>query len=157
MSDGEHDSRSATADPLGAVTSTPAPGRAPGPERGDAVVPVHAAVFLLVAVAAVWIGVRGADAYHAARQGGAFPSDVRRMLAFTLLFNSSVLVALVLAVAGEAVRTAIALARGGRPGRLLARCGLALLPLLVFGLGHAWLNPWLPTLLRELRTLASGS
>ena len=149
MSDGEHDSRSASAGPLGAVT--------PEPQRRDALVPVHAVVFLLVAAVAVWVGVRGADAYHAARQAGAFTTGVRRLLAFTVLFNFAVLVALVLAFAGEVLRAGVAVVRRGRPGRLLARCGLALLPLVVFGLGHAWLNPWLPALLRELRTLASGS
>jgi hypothetical protein len=159
MSDGEHDSRSASADPPGAVTPTPGPPprQSSAAAGSDALVPVHAAVFVLVAAVAVAIGVRGADAYHAARETGAFPSEVRRVLAFSLLFNFSVPVALVLAFAGEALRTAIGLVRGRRQGRLLARCGLALLPLLVFGLGHAWLNPWLPQLLRELRTLVSGS
>jgi len=148
MTDGEHDSRSASADLPAAST--------PPPVEPDPLIPVHAVVFTAVAILAVGLGLHGADAYHAARSAGSFPADVRRLLAFTLLFNFAVLVALALAVVGEGLRTIVRLVRRGRPGRLLARCGFSLVPVLVFGLGHAWLNPWLPDLLREVRTLVAS-
>ena len=117
-------------------------------------VPVHSVVFAALAVAAVVAGAVAAERYHVAREAKAFPPETRRLLAFALFFNAATVVALGLAVLGAVVHAPAARRRGA--ARAAARVGIALLPLVLFGLGHALVNPWLPDLLVQIWTRFGG-
>ena len=121
-------------------------------------VPAHVIVLVLLAVAAL---VAGHDAEGAYRAGQAaetgFTADIRRAVAFGLLFNIAIGIALAAAWLIELVATFVRVGRRTSPaGRAFARLGLATLPLLVFVVGHRLINPWLPDLVRQIGTLARG-
>ena len=119
--------------------------------------PAHAVVLTLLAGVALVAARSAATAYHAGQVAISFGPDIRRAVAFGLLFNLAIAIALLLAWLIELVMTGIRLVRKTAPtGRALARLALSLLPLLVLTLGHRLVNPWLPDLLRQLATLARG-
>ena len=98
-----------------------------------------------------------AAAYHSGQAAGSFGPDIRRAVAFGLLFNLAIAIALLLAWIIELVATIVRVARKtATTARAFARLGLALLPATVLILGHVLLNPWLPDLLRQLAALARG-
>ena len=125
------------------------------PER-LALFPPYAIVLLLTAGLSVLIASKGADAWHAARAAHQFPEETRREIVFSLVFAWSVFAALAAAWLGELGASVVRLARHRPAGRVAARLGLALLPLLVFGIGHRIVNPWLLELAGRVRELLSG-
>lgn len=148
------------------VDDTPAPESAgesrpaePGPEASTelGLLPPYAIVLLLTAALSLFIASKGASAWHEALGAGGFPEDTRREVVFALVFCYSVGVALLAAWLGELAATVLRLVRKRPPGRVLARLGLTLLPLAVFGIGHRIMNPWLVELLAELRRMAGGT
>lgn len=118
--------------------------------------PPYAVVLILTAGLSVLIASKGADAWHAARAAGSYPEETRREILFALVFSWAVLAALAAAWLGELVATVVRLARRVPAGRALARLGLTLLPLLVFGIGHRLVNPWLFELVSQVRQLGAG-
>jgi hypothetical protein len=115
--------------------------------------PPYSLVLLLTAGLSLVVAAKGATAWHEARAAGGFPEEVRREVVFALVFTLSVGAALVLAWLGELAATVLRLAKGLGARRVLARLGLTLLPLAVFGIGHRIMNPWLFELGDQVRQM----
>lgn len=135
-----------------AVEAPAAEGGARPPSR----VPIHSIVFAVLAVVAIAVGIAAADAYHEALEAQAFPGEVRRFLAFALFFNAAAGVAFAVVLLAELLGAIVSAVKGRWPGRCFVRVLVAAIPLLIFGIGHAVLNPWLWDLLERVREMASG-
>lgn len=119
--------------------------------------PAHLVVLTLLAGVALVAARGAAGAYQSGQAASSFGPDIRRAVAFGLLFNLAIALALLLGWIIELVATIVRVARKtAPPSRAFARLGLALLPATVLILGHVLLNPWLPALLRQLAALARG-
>lgn len=128
----------------------------PPVSQSPRLLPPYLVVLLLTAIAAIALAAHSADVYHAASAERKFPREVTRPVAFGLAFSAVVAPALLLAWVGELAAAVVWLARRRPAGRVLARFALAAVPCLVLIVGHHFVNPWLPDLLRQLRQMFGG-
>jgi hypothetical protein len=110
--------------------------------------PPYLLVLLAAGLAGIGLMSRAAGVWEDAAQAQSFPPEIRRQLAFAVLFNGGLLVALLMALVGELAGAAFRLLRKGSGAVSASRVGVALLVLAVFGAGHALLNPWVSELAR---------
>ena len=141
------DSRSTTPESRASATERPA----------LALLPAHVVAFLALAIVAIVAAHAAAGSFRAGQEAQAFTAEVRRAVAFGLLFNLAIALALALGWLVELVAGIVRIARGAAPAsRVLLRVALALVPAATFLVGHRIVNPWLPDLVRQLGSMARG-
>lgn len=135
---------------------SPAPSPVESPAKCPAMAPAYLVVLALAAAGGVLILHHAAGAWQDGRTAQSFPPELRRHVAFAVLFNLGLAGATLLALLGEIVATVVRLVRRRVPVRILGRLVVACIPLAVLVGGHRLANPWLVDLMRAVRNATSS-
>ena len=128
----------------------------PNPAKCPAIAPAYLVVLAIAAAGGVLLLHEAASTWQAARTAQSFPPEVRRHVAFAVLFNMGLGGATLLALLGEIVATVVRLVRRRPAGRILGRLVVACIPLAVLVGGHRLANPWLMDLMRAVRSATAS-